>query len=211
MKVKAIFLFSALASSAASAADFVDTARVISSVAVYEKVNTPRQECWTETVSSTGAATRSVPEERSMGGAIIGGVVGGVVGNQVGQGSGNTVATAAGAIAGAIIGDRVANRDQGSRTETTQVPQVREERRCRQVDNYRDVIRGYDVTYRYNGREATVRLPEKPGSTVRVGISVVNDTVRGDARDTPAYEDERDNSHQRSYDKRRGNDGGLFR
>ncbi len=195
MKVKTIFLFSIissmLAGTTASAADFEDTARVVSSVAVYERVNTPRQQCWTETVSSTGTVTRSVPEERSIGGAILGGVVGGVVGNQVGQGNGNTAATAAGAIAGAIIGDRVANRDNGSRTETTEVPRTREERRCRQIDDYHDVIRGYDVTYLYNGHQARVRLPNQPGDTVRVAVGIVGEAV-SDTRDTTIIYDERD-------------------
>lgn len=192
MKVKAMFLFVALIPAAASAADFVDMARVVSSVAVFERVNTPRQVCWTETVSSTGTVTRTVPQERSVGGAIVGGVVGGIVGNQVGQGSGNTAATAAGAIAGAIIGDRMANRDQGSMTETTEVPQVRQEQRCRQEDDYHDVIRGYDVTYLYNGRQVTARLPYKPGDTVRVGISIIMDgAVHNDMHGEPYYDERR--------------------
>ena len=160
------------------AADFVDTAKVISSTPILERVSEPRQECWNETVSSTGTITKSAPvEEHSIGGALLGGVIGGVVGSQVGQGTGNTVATGAGAIAGAIIGDRVANQNASQQTQTTQeVPQTREERRCRQVENYREVIRGYNVTYRYNGRDVTARLPYQPGDTVQVSVGVVGDT-----------------------------------
>lgn len=184
-----LFILAAVSAGNVWAADFVDTAKVISSTPVYERVAEPRQECWNETVSSTATVTRSAPvQERSIGGALIGGVVGGVVGNQVGQGSGNTVATAAGAIAGAIIGDRVANRDQdvAQVQQTTQIPQTREERHCRQVETFREVIRGYNVTYRYNGRDVSVRMPGQPGSTVRVGVSVLSDTDASDVRDVHA-------------------------
>ncbi|MDE2118541.1 MAG: hypothetical protein KGJ19_08090, partial [Betaproteobacteria bacterium] len=61
---------------------------------------------------------------------------------------------------------------------------TREERRCRQVENYRDVVRGYNVTYRYNGRDITTRLPYQPGDTVQVSVGVVGDTSSGsDIRD----------------------------
>ena len=200
MKMKVVMALAAFSSMPAWAADFVDTARVISSTPIYERVNTPRQSCWTETVSSTGTVTRSAPEERSIGSALIGGVVGGIVGNQVGQGHGNTAATAAGAIAGAIIGDRVGNQNRGYSTETAQVPQVREERRCRQVDNYTEVIRGYNVTYRYGGHDVTVRLPDRPGDTLQVGISVVSEPLAQEVHDTIIYDD-RDHQRRRPHDR----------
>ena len=172
MKKSFLIILAAILPSASWAADFVDTARVISSTPVYERISEPKQECWNETVSSTGTVSTPV-EERTIGGALVGGIVGGVVGNQVGQGSGNTVATAAGAIAGAIIGDRVANQNAAQTQQATQVPHTREERHCRQVESYRDVIRGYNVTYRYNGNDVTTRMPTQPGDTVQVGISVL--------------------------------------
>ena len=184
MKKSFLIVLATASSSPAWAADFVDTARVISSTPIYERVSEPRQECWNETVSSTGYVTRTAPvAERSIGGALLGGVVGGVVGNQVGQGTGNTVATAAGAIAGAIIGDRVANQGAAQTQQTTQVPQMRDERHCRQVENFREVIRGYNVTYRYKGQDVATKLPYQPGDTVRVGISVMGDDNSGDVRD----------------------------
>src|SRR5665647_535944 len=111
------------------AADFFDTARVVSSTPIYERVSEPRNECWNETV-------QSAPKERSMGGAVVGGIAGGLLGSQVGGGHGNTAATAAGAIAGVLIGDRVSNPDQPPGSQQVQ--------RCRQVDNSRDVIKGYN-------------------------------------------------------------------
>jgi hypothetical protein len=95
----------------------------------------------------------------------VGGVAGGLLGSQVGRGSGRTAATAAGAIGGAIVGDRL----QNSQTAGTQVVQ-----RCRTVESTRDVVKGYTVVYRYNGRDITTTLPYNPGTTVRVGVGVVD-------------------------------------
>lgn len=200
MNTKVLMALAAFSSMPAWATDFVDTARVISSTPIYERVNSPRQSCWTETVNSSGTVTRSAPEERSIGGALIGGVVGGIVGNQVGQGHGNTAATAAGAIAGAIIGDRLGNQNQSRSIETVQAPQVREERRCRQVDNYTEVIRGYNVTYRYSGHDVTVRLPDRPGNTLRVGVSVVGEPLADEVHDTTVYDDDWDHQRRRHHD-----------
>lgn len=143
----------------ANAADFVDTARVVSSTPIYERVNEPRRECWNESV-------QSAPKERSMGGAVVGGIAGGLLGSQVGAGSGRTAATAAGAIAGVLVGDRVANPDQ---------PGSQQVERCREVENSREVIKGYNVTYRYNGRDITSTLSYQPGDTVKVGVGLIED------------------------------------
>lgn len=48
------------------------------------------------------------------------------------------------------------------------------EERCRTVYNTREEEKlvGYDVSYRYNGTEHTVRMPEDPGATVRIRVNV---------------------------------------
>lgn len=194
------------------AADFTDSARVISSTPIYERINEPRRECWNETV-------QSAPKERSMAGAVVGGIGGGLLGSQVGGGHGSTVATGAGAVAGAVIGDRAANPDSnrsatgsivggvvggllgsqvgggsgnkaataagavagvliGDRVANPDQPRSEQVERCRDVENYRDVIKGYTVTYRYNGKDATTTLPYDPGSTVQVGVSLIQDQTR---------------------------------
>lgn len=186
-------------STAVWAVDYVDTAKVISSTPIYERISEPKQECWNETITTPGYTSGTAPvEERSLGGAIVGGVVGGVIGHQVGKGSGNTAATVAGTIAGAIIGDRVANQP-GTQAPASQAPQSRQERHCRQVESFRDVIRGYNVTYRYKGQDVTTKLPYEPGNTVRVGISVLEDDG-GDVRDHRGSEDRLRRSKDHRYD-----------
>lgn len=179
MKNYLLIMLAAVSSSAAWATDFVDTAKVIASTPIYERVSEPKQECWNETVTSPGFSPGAAPaEERSLGGALLGGVIGGVLGSQVGQGHGSTAATAAGAIAGALIGDRAANPGNAQAQQGAQAPQSRVERHCRQIENFRDVIRGYNVTYRYNGHDVTVRMPAQPGETVRVGVSIMDGDTR---------------------------------
>jgi uncharacterized protein YcfJ len=193
----------------AYAADFTETARVISSSPIYERVTEPKRECSMETV-------QVAPREHSLGGTVIGGIAGGVLGSQVGGGQGSAVATGAGAVAGAVIGDRVANPDSnrsatgsvvggiagallgsqvgggsgskvasvaggivgavvGDRVANPDQPRSEQVERCREVQTSREVIKGYSVVYRYNGRDITTTLPYQPGSTVQVGVGVVEE------------------------------------
>jgi uncharacterized protein YcfJ len=207
------------------AADFTDTARVVSSTPIYERITEPKRECWTESV-------QVAPRERSIGGAVVGGVAGAVLGGQVGRGSGTTAATGAGAVAGAVIGDQVANPDSnrsatgavvggvagavlgsqvgggtgrkvataaggiagaviGDRVANPDQPRTEQVERCREVETSREVIKGYNVTYRYNGQDIATTLPYQPGSTIRVGVSVVDDRRYDEARNR-RYEDRGD-------------------
>lgn len=95
-----------LAALPVQAADYTDTARVVSTTPIVERVREPRQECTTEALPQ-----RAPQAERGVIAPIIGGVAGALLGSTVGRGSGRDAATAAGAIAGAIAGDRVANPD----------------------------------------------------------------------------------------------------
>lgn len=161
----------AIATPWARAADYTEVAPVVASVPIYERINTPRQECVNENVT--------VQESRPAGsplGAIVGGIAGGVIGHQIGSGRGNAVATGVGAVAGAVVGDRVDPNGgvlSGNANTTTSHDEVVQH--CRTVDSVQDVIRGYDVTYRYNGRDTTIRMPYDPGPTVRVGVGVTAD------------------------------------
>lgn len=147
---------------ACAANDFVDTAQVISSRPIIERVSDARQEC--DNVPAP-------PKNTSIIAPIIGGVVGGLLGHQVGQGSGQTAATIVGAAGGAVAGNVVGNRVG-----------AQPEQRCRTIESSREVINGYDVVYRYNGRDVNVALPYNPGSTLKVGIAAILDERGADSR-----------------------------
>jgi uncharacterized protein YcfJ len=163
-----------LAASGAAHADrgrdgdgFTTRARVLSSTPVYDTVNEPRRECWTET---TGYESRSY-RDGSNGGAILGAIAGGLIGSTVGKGDGRVAAAAVGAATGAVVGDRM----DGSGTRYESRP--RQVERCRVRDDYRQVLTGYDVRYRFEGREYSTRLPYDPGKwlTLNVSFSVADD------------------------------------
>ena len=156
-----------------AASDFVDTAQVVSSTPIIERVAEQRQEC--DTVPAPQRSGNNIL------GSIIGGVLGGLLGHQVGQGSGQTAATIVGAAGGAAAGSVISSR-RGAPTE----------QQCRTVESSRDVVNGYDVVYRYNGRDVNVALPYDPGTTIKVGVGVVVDERAADAGREPdrrAYRD----------------------
>ena len=196
----------------AQAADFTDTARVISSAPIIERVREPRTECTPvayappaaqaerstiapviggiagallgstvgrgsgrDAATAAGAIAGAIvgdrvanpDSERSMAGSVVGGAAGGLLGAQVGQGNGRTAAAAAGAIAGAVAGDRIDNR----------VAHDAPAQSCRTVETVRETVRGYTVTYHYNGRDVTTTLPYDPGPTVRVGVGIIDQSL----------------------------------
>jgi uncharacterized protein YcfJ len=144
----------------AFASDYTDTARVVSSTPIMERVREPRLECTPEAPPPQNAPQA----ERSVIGPIIGGVAGALLGNTVGRGSGRAAATAAGAIAGAIVGDHVGNQPVATAPAE----------RCRSVETIRETVRGYTVVYQFNGRDITTTMAYDPGPTVRVGVTALD-------------------------------------
>ncbi|MDN3516271.1 glycine zipper 2TM domain-containing protein [Aquisalimonas lutea] len=148
---------------------YSDYARVVEVQPVYRevRVSQPRRECHDERVVHRH---REGPGE--AGSAIIGGIVGGIIGHQIGDGRGRDAATAIGAVAGTAAGSHFA-RSRGRTVERTGYETV-----CRTVDevHYEERVDGYDVTYRYDGREYTTRMNEDPGRHIRVRVGV--DPVR---------------------------------
>ena len=139
------------------AASYTAQARVVSAVPIREVAQSaPRQECWTEYSEERGGGNRAA-------GALIGGIAGGLIGHQIGSGSGNTAATIAGTIGGAAVGNEVARRNSGD-------PRAVE--RCRTVSDQQDRVVGYDVVYRFQGREFNARLPYDPGPDLPVQVTV---------------------------------------
>ena len=149
---------------AAHADTYVDNARVRSVQPQYENVSVPRQVCTSQWINET----RRVDAPRNYGGAVIGGVAGAVLGNQVGNGHGREAATALGAVLGAFTGDRVANRDRGDLYE--QAP--RQVQTCQTVNDVQQRLTGYQVYYEYRGQQFTALLPQDPGPSLQVRVSV---------------------------------------
>lgn len=140
--------------------DSLVRAKVVSSVPVYQTINEPRTECWTETVGY--GAPREYRD--SNGGAVLGAIAGGLIGSTVGKGNGRVAAAAVGAATGAVVGDRLSDRQYANAP--------RQIERCQTQDNVRRVISGYDVRYRYEGREYAAHLPYDPGRFVSLRVSV---------------------------------------
>jgi uncharacterized protein YcfJ len=150
-----------LAQAQSQSPDFEDYGRVTRVTPVTEQINRPHQECRTEYVQV------QQPQERGVGGSILGGLLGAAVGSQVGGGHGKTAATAAGAIAGAVIGDRTQNAN-------VQPGAVQEQavKQCRMVDSYETRTTGYNVEYDYRGRNYTNFMSYDPGQRIRLRVNV---------------------------------------
>lgn len=137
------------------------SATPISQIFTYQQ---PRQECWVETVSRPGH------REHSATGTILGGVIGAAIGNQLGHKKRNKqVGAVAGALLGASIGNDISRRnapyhggysDQVEQCRTLQET-VEEER-----------VVGYDVTYRYQGRNYHTRTNTDPGDSIRLKLTM---------------------------------------
>lgn len=122
-------------------------ARVLSSSPIYDRVASNEEVCY----------ERHARRDRGTEGAIVGAIVGGALGNQVGKGDGRKAATVAGAIAGAVIGRDIDRRDRHRYV-------------CEYRPVYRDVIIGYDVRYRYQGRAYEGQIPYRPGRRIPVVV-----------------------------------------
>lgn len=141
---------------------------------------------------------RRVPERpRADGGAmLLGGLIGGLVGNRISDGGSRPVLTVAGAALGATIAGDLSRRQHGDRDpyggpayrDPYARPSYRNSyagpayrnhepryvRRCTRTPGSAParVVDGYDVTYRYNGQTFSKWLPEHPGSTLPITVSV---------------------------------------
>ena len=130
------------------------------------RVETPRRECYDDVRYVESRPHISDPEV--AGRTLLGGIIGGVIGHQFGSGRGRDAATVAGAVIGAGVGYDSAAAPYGSRAREEVV------QRCdvRYEHEYEERIDGYRVTYEYNGREYTTRMPYDPGERIRVRVAV---------------------------------------
>lgn len=157
-KVSTLGLITLTGALNAFAADYTDMATVTTVNPRYENMNVPKQQC--QMVQETA------PQDRSLTGAVIGGVAGAIIGSQVGGGKGRIATGALGAGVGAVVGDRIDNSNNGANT--------RQIERCTLIDNYQQVVRGYDVTYQYQNRTYQTYMTNsvKVGDAIRVQVNV---------------------------------------
>lgn len=208
--MKTIVLTAAVASALcgfagnASAQVYGDTARVISSTPIYDRVASPRRECHLEQVTAYEERRtvrepeyRTARNEGGIGpGTVLGAIVGGVIGHQFGGSTaGRDHGTAAGAVVGGLIGNSIErDSDSGHRTASRDVvvdsvPVAREVERCNTIADAREMIVGYDVRYEYQGHELRTRLAYDPGPQIPVNVEVRPPQERAPATGprTPIY------------------------
>jgi uncharacterized protein YcfJ len=158
---------------------YFDSAAVMSVRPITERTPVNREECWSE--QRRGYEERTVTRQDNgapIGPAtVLGAIAGGVLGHQVGGGHGKDAATVGGAVVGGIVGNQI-DRDQGNVVQPSQSVEVerrpvrREVEHCRTVQEVREVAVGYDVHYRYGGRDFTTRLPYDPGRRMKIAVDV---------------------------------------
>lgn len=122
------------------------------------RVTTPVRECY-----ETRDYRRGAP--KSYTSTIAGGIIGGVVGNQFGGGSGQTAMTVAGALLGGSVGRDISNQYRGGGDYG-----YREQCEVRYQDRYEQRIEGYEVGYRYKGRDYTTFMDHHPGKFIPVDV-----------------------------------------
>lgn len=167
-------------SAPAFAQSFTEWARVESVQPITERTPINRQECWNE--QRRGYEDRQVTRQDNGAvigpGTVLGAIAGGVIGHQFGNSSGGRDrGTAAGAIVGGLVGHEVDKQngavgDGSSTTEVERVPVTHDVQRCRTVQEVREVAVGYDVRYRFAGREFVTRLPYDPGPKMHIAVEI---------------------------------------
>lgn len=135
----------AVALSGTAAAQSQRYAHVVDSSPIVDRVVQREEVCW----------PKDGRRDRGVEGAVLGAIVGGALGNQVGKGDGRKAATVAGAVAGAVVGRNIDRRD-------------RDRYRCEWRNVPRETVIGYDVTYRYRGRDYVGQIPYAPGKRIPV-------------------------------------------
>lgn len=104
--------------------------------------------------------------QRSYTSTIAGGIIGGVIGNQFGGGNGQTAMTVAGALLGGSVG-----RDMSGNQYRQSDYSYREQCDLRYEDRYEQRVEGFEVGYRYKGREYTTYMDHHPGKFIPVDVT----------------------------------------
>ena len=133
-------------------------AEVVKVTPLTKTIRTPRQDCHDETVTHQAP----VKDQHQVIGTVAGAVLGGVIGHQIGGGTGRDIATVAGAAGGGYAGNRIQKNLQDKDTYTST------EQKCVTAYDSSERRTGYEVRYRLNGKESTVKMDHDPGDRIPV-------------------------------------------
>jgi len=164
----ALSLFNLTSVNAASPGPaFYEKAKVLEVVPQYreQRISTPVRHC--EQVPVT--VREHHRPQKSAGGMLVGGLLGAAIGHQIGGGNGQKAATALGTIIGAEVGHNAVNSGSGHYNEYTSLQE-----QCEYTDRvtYESYLDGYEVTYRYRGKQYTTLMDEDPGDRIRLKVQL---------------------------------------
>jgi len=146
-----------------------DYARVVHVQPIYHRIerSIPRETCWNERVQVQQPHRY---RNDSYTDEILGGIIGGAIGNAVGHNKSNKKVQAA---IGAALGASIAH-DMNRPRHSDYGVSYRDEQRCAVEHDveYHEEVSGYNVTYRYHGREYQTRTRRHPGKRIRVQVDV---------------------------------------
>ncbi|WP_289086261.1 glycine zipper 2TM domain-containing protein [uncultured Spongiibacter sp.] len=125
-------------------------AQVLDVKPITETYFVSREECRDEVIQETAPSRDS----NQVTGTVVGAVLGAVIGNQVGGGNGKKLAT--------VAGKRVQEDMQSKNVQT------RTERRCQTLEDPKQRVTGYQVSYSLNNETGTVVMSEPPGEQIPV-------------------------------------------
>jgi uncharacterized protein YcfJ len=128
----------------------------------YVTVNRPREQCWDEIVREP------VRPYGVAGPTAAGTIIGAAIGRQFGSGEDRDALTVLGAVAGGVVANRRALRNGAGATRDVAV------QRCEVVNDRvtEQIVDGYLVTYRLDGRNYRTRMDRRPGDWLQLGVDV---------------------------------------
>lgn len=125
-------------------------------------VDRPSEQCWDEVVREP------VRAYGVAGPTAAGSIVGAAIGRQFGSGNDRDLLTVLGAVAGGAVAHNRAVRNGAGATREVVA------QRCEVVHRRvtEEIVDGYLVTYRYDGRRYTMQTDRHPGDWVQVAVDV---------------------------------------
>jgi uncharacterized protein YcfJ len=126
----------------------------------YVTANRPREQCWDEIVREP------VRPYGVAGPTAAGTIIGAAIGRQFGSGNDRDALTVIGAVAGGAVAHQRAVRNGAGATREVAV------QRCEVVNDRvsEQIVDGYLVTYRLDGRNYRMRTDRRPGDWVQLAV-----------------------------------------